>query len=71
MFKPVLRIRNILASWIRIWIQGEKYQQKPVKKNLLSKLKSELFKKERLFKFSLSLNGLLSLSIKISEKKKH
>ena len=32
----------------RIRIQGAKYQPKTAKKNLLSKPKSELFKKERL-----------------------
>ena len=59
-FKPVLRIwirwiRKILASWIRIRIQGAKYQPKnqpkTAKKNqtfLLSKPKSELLKKARL-----------------------
>ena len=40
-------IRKILASWIRI--QGAKFQPKTTKKAfLLSKLKSELLKKERL-----------------------
>ena len=43
--QPVLRIRKILASWI----QGAKNQPKTSKKkNLLSKPKSELLKKERL-----------------------
>ena len=53
-FKPVLRIwirwiRKILASWIRIRIQGLKYQQKLQKKTfLLLTLKSEQMNKERL-----------------------
>ena len=40
-------IRKILASWIRIRIQGAKYQPKTAKKTFYSKPKSELLKKER------------------------
>ena len=47
----------ILASWIRIQIQGAKYRPKTTKKNLLfSNPESELLKK-RLSKMSLPLKG--------------
>ena len=63
--KPLLRtrirwIRKILASWIRIrknmrihgsGSKGQNINQKLKKKILLSKPKSELLKKERLYEF--------------------
>ena len=46
-------------------------QPKTAEKNLLlSKPKSELFKKREIIKISLFLNGSSSLSIKMSEKNK-
>ena len=71
-------IRKILASWIRIrknmrihesGSKGQNINQKLPKKNLLSKPKSELFKK-KIIKMSWFLNGSSSFSIKKAEKKR-
>ena len=56
--KAVLRIgiRKILASWIRIRIQGVKYQPKTAKKNFFTP-KTQLWTFEKKIKISSILNG--------------
>ena len=63
-------IRKILASWIRIRIQGVKYQTKTAKKNFFTpKTQIWKFEKREIIKMSWFLNGSSSFMIKISEKK--
>ena len=67
----LLRIRKILASWIRILIQGIKYQPKIEKKNFFTpKTQIWTFEKKRDIKNVSFLNGSSSFRIKISERNK-
>ena len=62
-------IRKILASWIRIRIQGAKYQPKTEEKKFTLKTQVWAIEKSEIIKISWFLNGSLSLSIIISQKK--